>query len=29
MKEYYADVNVKWGTSFGAKDKKDFIEKIQ
>ena len=29
MKEYYADVKVNWGTSFEAKNKKDFIEKLK
>ena len=29
MKNYYADVRIDWGTSFGAKDKKDFVIKLK
>ena len=28
-KDYYAEVNVNWGTSFEAKNKKDFIEMLK
>ena len=29
MKKYYAEVKVEWGTSFGADNKEDFIEKLK
>tara|TARA_R110001583_G_scaffold129743_1_gene281589 strand:- start:4067 stop:4216 length:150 start_codon:yes stop_codon:yes gene_type:complete len=29
MKDYYADVRVNWGTSFEAKNKKDFVIKLK
>ena len=29
MKNYYADVRISWGTSFEAKNKKDFIVKLK
>ena len=29
MKEYYADVRISWGTSFEAKNKKDFVVKLK
>jgi|TARA_R100000479_G_scaffold147454_1_gene82956 hypothetical protein len=29
MKNYYAEVNVSWGTSFEANSKEDFIIKLK
>ena len=29
MSNYYADVRISWGTSFEAKNKKDFIVKLK
>tara|TARA_B100001939_G_C16937059_1_gene616512 strand:- start:394 stop:552 length:159 start_codon:yes stop_codon:yes gene_type:complete len=29
MKNYYAEVKVKWGTSFEADSKEDFIIKLK